>query len=748
MPLESFSHYRVVEKIGEGGMGVVYRAHDERLERDVAIKVLPEERAIDEAARSQLLNEARAASALNHPNICTIYDVGLEGGRLYIAMEFCDGQPLKATIPSEGLPIESVVRIGLQIADGMAHAHDRRVVHRDLKTGNIMINREGRVKILDFGLAERVTRQTLDESTRSQTPTTSSVLPGTLPYMAPEVLRGELGDARSDLWAMGVVLYEMANGHLPFRGRTGFEVSSAILREPLPALPPRLPASLRTVILRCLAKEPGQRYQRAAEIRAALETLEPGRSPAHARRASKEKGSLAVLPFENSGADARMEYLSDGITETLINLLAQLPGLRVVARSTVFRYKGQSADLRQVGRELNVRAVVTGRVAQQEQSLVVAVELVDAASGFQLWGERYERKPEEILWVETEIAREISENLRLRLTRVEKKRLDKRQTTSTDAYHLYLKGRYWWNKRTEEGLRQAMSFFEQAIAQDPGYAVAHAGMADCYYLLAGTAYGSFSPAEAVPKAKATVHKALELDDQLAEAHASLATILMSEWEWAGAEREFHRAIALNPGYATAHQWYSFYLCALGRLDEALAEAQRAQELDPLSVIITRDVGLVFYYARRPDAAIEQYRKALELDPNFALARQAMGRAYLLKGMLAEAVAETERAVLLAQDNVAMQAALGHVYAVAGRVMEAQKILESLRDRSGRGYVSPVSIAVVCVGLGEIDSAFEYLEEAFRDRNGGLMTLMVHPVFEGLRSDPRYTDLLRRIGLPE
>ncbi len=453
------------------------------------------------------------------------------------------------------------------------------------------------------------------------------------------------------------------------------------------------------------------------------------------------------MPFENAAADPEAEYLSDGITESLINILAQLPKLHVMARSTVFRYKGQAIDPQAVGRELNVRAVLTGRVSQRGDTLSIATELVDVANGWQLWGEQYHRKRADLLAVQDAMAREIAGRLRLRLTGEEKKRLARRYTRNTDAYHCYLKGRYYWNKRTTEDLKRGIEFFKQAIEKDPHYTLAYAGLADSYYLLAGTAFAALAPGEAFPKAKVAALKALELDDSLAEAHTSLATILVNEWDWGGAAKEFKRSIELNPGYATARHWYAFYLTSLGRLDEAIREGQRAQELDPLSVIINRDLGLIYYYARKPDRAIEQYCKSLELDPNFALTHQALGRAYLLKGMREDALAALRLAAALSSDSVAMCAALAHALAVTGSVVEARKILADLIERSRRSYVSPTNIAVVYAGLGENDEAMEWLEKALAEHNAGLMTLKVHPVFDPLRSDPRYQDLLRRIGLP-
>jgi serine/threonine-protein kinase len=746
---EMLGHYRIVEKIGAGGMGEVYRATDTKLGRDVALKVLPTAALADKAAQVRLLQEARTASALNHPHICTVFEVSEADGVGYIAMEFVEGWALSDVIPGDGLPAEMAVRYGAQIADALEHAHQRGVIHRDLKCANVIVTPQGRVKILDFGLATRAAEEFTEATQSRLSLTESGAIAGTLFYMAPEILNGAPADGRSDIWALGVILYEMAAGARPFHGTTEFALSSMILRDPPAPLPQHVWAGLRSVIERCLTKEPAERYQRASEVCAALQAI-PSQSAvssaAPRRRSGRSIRSLAVLPFANATADPDAEYLSDGITESLIDRLAQLPRLRVMARSTVFRYKGQTMDPQTVGRNLNVGAVLMGRILQRGESLLVTAELVDVANGWRLWGEQYNRKRADLLAVQDEIAREISERLRVRLTGEDKKRLAKHYTEDTEAYQLYLRGRYYWNKRTQEGLERGIEYFKQAIEKDPSYALAYAGLADSYYLLAGTAFGALPPQEAIPRAKAAALKALQIDDALAEAHASMALILTSEWDWLGAEKEYKRSIELNPRYPTVRQWYAFYLTARGRLEEALAEAQRAHELDPLSIIINRDLGLIFYYARQPDRAIEQYLKTIELDPNFALAHQALGRACLAKGMHQQAVEHIQRAASLAGESVAMSAALAHAYGVAGRKSEAKKILADLLERSRRLQVEPMSIAVTYVGLGDNENAFAWLEKAYAERSMGLQTLKIHPIFDGLRSDSRFQDLLRRVGL--
>jgi eukaryotic-like serine/threonine-protein kinase len=744
---QTLGHYRIVEQVGAGGMGVVYRARDTRLDRDVALKLLPAGALSDEAARRRFRNEALALSKLSHPNIATVFDFDSQGGVDFLVMEYISGIILSEQLRAGALPEKDVVALAAQIAAALEEAHEHGIVHCDLKPSNVAVTSKGRVKVFDFGLAQ-ILHPSVDVEATEIAPDTDAA--GTLPYMAPEVLRGKPPDARSDTWSLGVMLYEMLAGKPPFQAETGFALASRILRDAPAPLARHVPPELQLVVGRCLEKDPAKRYQRAADLLADLEhfpsELASGSASLPSRRSTRAITSLAVLPFENAAADPEAEYLSDGITESLINILAQLPKLHVMARSTVFRYKGQAIDPQAVGRELNVRAVLTGRVSQRGDTLSIATELVDVANGWQLWGEQYHRKRADLLAVQDAMAREIAGRLRLRLTGEEKKRLARRYTRNTDAYHCYLKGRYYWNKRTPEDLKRGIEFFNQAIEKDPHYTLAYAGLADSYYLLAGTAFAALAPGEAFPKAKAAALKALELDDSLAEAHTSLATILVNEWDWGGAAKEFKRSIELNPGYATARHWYAFYLTALGRLDEAIREGQRAQELDPLSVIINRDLGLIYYYARKPDRAIEQYCKSLELDPNFALTHQALGRAYLLKGMREDALAALRLAAALSSDSVAMCAALAHALAETGSVVEARKILADLIERSRRSYVSPTNIAVVYAGLGENDEAMECLEKALAEHNAGLMMLKVHPVFDPLRSDPRYQDLLRRIGL--
>ncbi|HKR00354.1 MAG TPA: protein kinase [Pyrinomonadaceae bacterium] len=997
-----FGRYEIRSPIGAGGMGEVYLAHDTQLDRSVALKLLPQDVTKDEDRLRRFQQEARATSALNHPNILTIFEIGEERGTHFIATEFIDGLTVRDTLTRSRMKLDQVLDVAIQVASALAAAHEAGIVHRDIKPENIMVRRDGYVKVLDFGLA-KLTEERAASSPGALTmaETAPGIVIGTVTYMSPEQARGLRVDGRTDIFSFGVVLYEMLAGRAPFGGPTPSDVIVAILdREPQPlafTLPTASP-EMQRVVSKALKKDRDERYQNFKELINDLRDLKRGvefetaglrvTAPSESTRggggtvvsdamtraradaqtvqvriegretddapavetrmldsnqpstpeiahvlfmdlvgfskhnitqqfylqrklneivsqtdefrraqnndqmickstgdgmalvffvdpeapvrcalqisrtlldnrdvelrmgihsgpvlrtvdanrqrdvagsginiaqrvmdcgdaghillsktmaevlneigdrsetveyvgAAKVKhgveiqlynlytdqlgnpippsvislqnipsagthqsgqkrspiDSLAVLPLANASADPGTEYLSDGITESIINTLSQLPQLKVMARATVFRYKGQEVDVAEVKRDLNVRAVMMGRVLQFGDNLVIKTELVDTSDGSQLWGDEYRRKSADIFEVQEEISKEISEKLRIKLTGEEKRLLVKRYTDNTEAYRLYLKGRFCLSKTTKEALNNAIKHFRQAIDTDPDYALAYAGLADAYYALSS----NHLPAnEAMPKARAAAEQALKFDDTLAEAHASLGLVkAFYEWDWAGAENEYRRAIELNPGYASAHHWYGWYLALVGRLNEAIAEIKQASELDPLSLEINSDLGLSFFFARQYERAVEQFEKALEMDPNSIWTRFFMGWAREQKGDYAEAVADYEKAARL-DDSPLIMAALGHTYVVAGQRDEALSVLEEMRTLAESRHVSSYHFAIIHAALGERDEAFDWLEKSYSAREEALVWLKVDPRLDTLRTDARFIDLQRRVGLP-
>jgi TolB-like protein len=773
--------YEILAPLGAGGMGEVYRARDIRLGREVAVKVLPDHLSRDPDSLARFEREARAVAALAHPNILDVHDFGNESGIAYLVTELLDGESLRQRLTGSPLPWRTAVEIGLAVADGLASAHAHGIVHRDLKPENVFLTFDGRVKILDFGLARLEPEKSTETSPTFATPTKTGTVMGTAGYMSPEQARGGHADPRSDIFSLGCILYEMATGKRAFFAGNAAETLVAILRdEPKDPgdLVPELPDQLRLVILRCLSKYPDSRFESARDLAFALKVAGTESALARTARPAKRRlarpillligaaavvvllilgvsawfhragriDSLAVLPFANASRDPNAEYLSAGITESVINSLLQLPQLRVIPRASVFEYRGGRDPLK-AGRDLDVRSVLTGTVSQIGDRLVVQAELTDVKRGSQMWGKRFEEKVSDAFAVQERIAQEILKSLRLELSGEDEERVAKRYTGDAEAYKLYLKGRLYWNRRTDDSIEKSIGFFEQAIARDPRYALAYAGLADSYLLVAF--YGALPPKEVLPKARKAAMRALEIDGDLAEGHALLADLkYLFEWDWPGAEREFVRAIELNPRYATAHQWYSNYLAVLKRTKEACVEVLQAEDLDPLNPVISMDVGLTCYYTSGDyGKAIEQYRKVLELNPDFVLAHLYLGLAHVRRNELAQAVSEMEIVKRLAPGQPDAVALLGYAYGVAGRRAEAEQALAELKALSKRRYVSAFPMAWVYVGLGDRDRAFEWLEKAYEERAGRIVYVYGERAFDPLRSDPRFRDLLRRLKFP-
>ena len=793
------AHYRVLAPLGAGGMGEVYLAEDARLGRRVALKILPAAFTQDPTRSARFEQEARAASALNHPNIITVFDIGQHCGRHFIAFEYVAGVTLRERLNGQALALKEAVEIACQTAAALQAAHAAGITHRDIKPENLMLRPDGYVKVLDFGLA-KLTEKTeakldLEAATKVKADTEPGLVMGTVRYMSPEQARGQKVDARSDIFSLGVVLYEMLAGRVPFDGATASDVIAAILRtrpEPLLRLAPHVPAELAACVTKALRKDRDKRYQAIKElggelrqvktqleIEAALAQQNSGKSATRsstgtsfseavtvalpsdavksaARRPRKTKtvkapktphtiDSLAILPLTNVNNDSQMEYLSDGITESIINSLAQLPKLRVVPASAVQRYKGGALDPQQTGQELNVHAVLTGRVQQVANSLIVKTALIDVANHAQLWGEEYRRPLTDIFALQDEISREISAKLRLRLTGEEQQRLVKRYTDNTAAYHLYLKGRYYNSKRTPEWIRKGVEHFQQAIDLDPNYALAYAGLADSYGFLA-SATGGQPPREVYPVAKAAALKALELDDTLGEAHCSLGFFhLLFDWDFAAAERQYKRALELSPNYANAHDGYGFYLKATAQHEGALRECELAHQLDPLSLFTTLSIGWAHYFARRYADGLAQGRKALELDPNFGFAYAHAGLCYAQLQRYDEAVAAARQAVKLAGGSPNFLAYLGYALGRAGQAREARQLLAQLERLGQRQYVSAYFPAMIYLGLGNRHEALTWLERACEERSGFLAFIGVEPMLDAVRDEARFARVAAQVG---
>jgi serine/threonine protein kinase/Tfp pilus assembly protein PilF len=767
---KTVSHYRIIEKIGEGGMGVVYKAEDTNLNRIVALKFLPRELDAHEPERVRFLQEARAASALNHASICTVHALGEHEGQQFIDMEFVDGVTLRAKIREAGMNIQEAVAYAIQIGEALQEAHAKGVVHRDVKPENIMVNTKDQIKVMDFGLAKL-------KGSLKLTRTSSTV--GTLAYMAPEQIEGREVDARSDIFSFGIVLYEMLTGHRPFRGDQEGTVINCILNDEPEAIQkcrPEVSSEAAHILSRALEKDPEDRYQSTQEMlidlkRARKETSrvsrqslagvtaeqplpsapkEPGAHfdvAAHAGERGlelpKQEKSIVVLPFENLSPDPDQEYFSDGLTEEIISDLSNVHILRVISRSSAMTFKGTKTTIPEIARRLNVQYVLEGSVRKAGSSLRITAQLIDARTDVHIWAEKYSGTLDDVFDIQEKVSRAIVAALKLNLAPEEKPR----RPLNPEAHEAYLKGRFYWNKRTGSDAQRAIEYFNEAIEKDPTYALAYAGLASAYVLL--PQYALVPATEAIPKAEAAANRALELDAALGEAHAVLGLVRSDfEWDWAGAEHEFKRAIDLDPTNPTARHWRALLLSHLGRLDEALAEIGRARDLDPLSLAISTVVGTILYYMRQYDEAIVQCKKAVDLDPGFPTAHSFLGAVYEAQGRFDEAIAELQEAKALAGSGPVGLADLGEGYARAGRRSEAARILNELLEFSRQGYSASCEIAQIYFGLGEKDKTFEWLEKAYQEKSSGLSYLGSDPGWDGLRSDPRFTTLLKKMGLAD
>jgi serine/threonine-protein kinase len=776
-----FGRYQLLELVAVSGMGVVYRAWDPRLKCVDAIKLLSEDTIPDESARRQLENEAQIATSLDHPNICRIKNFVDEQNQAGIVMEFVEGQVLTNLIPAHvGLPFELVIAYGIEIAKAVSCAHEHGVIHRDLKSGNVMLNRDGHIKLLDFGLSKIQRRIEIPSSL--ETPDSnhgSDGIAGTPPYWPPEVLKHCPSDTRSDIWSLGVLLYEMAGGQMPFKGATILELGSAILHEPPLPLPEHVPESLSKIIHRCLRKEMGQRYQHVNEVLAALEAIEPHTDgPARRKHVASAQPpairSVAVLPLENLSGAPEQEYFADGLTESLITALAKIGGLRVISRTSTMQYKHAKKTLPQIARELSVDAIVEGSVCREGDRVRITAELIEGRTDQHLWTESYDRDLRDILSLQSQVAAAIAGEIRAKLRDSSellvvvpdrpssKPPLDPSLLETVDvvnhsfkpstpvnpkAFDLYLRGRYFWNNQvTDEDFRKAVECYQRAIEIDPESALIHAGLAHCLLLMGTGEYGLKAPVEIMPKAKEAALRALSIDDSNAEAHLSLAMAKFRfDWDWEAAEGEFRRALELNHGYSGAHYWYSTYLAVSGRFDEAFVEAKTARQLSPLSPVMHFSLGLLLYASGQNEEAIEQLRETETMNAKFPLSHLVLGLTLSRKGKFDEAISEFKQALTIAGAIPLWSGFLGQAYASAGKTEDSIEILHELRAASRHRYVPPTAFAVVYAGMGMIDDAFHWLDKAVDERDGLLVYLKVGSVFDALRSDQRFPQILNRVG---
>lgn len=737
---QTLRHYKILSELGRGGMGVVYKALDTKLNRTVALKFLPPDLTRDQEAIDRFVNEAQATSSLDHANICTIYEINETAeGQLYIAMAGYDGQTLEKKIAGAdsrpSLRIDDAIDIATQIARGLERAHEAGIIHRDIKPSNLIITTRGEVKIIDFGLAKLAGRMHL---------TKTGNLSGTVAYMSPEQVQGQAIDHRADIWSLGVVLYEMLTGELPFRGDDDHALIFSIVNEDpraITSLRQETPALLAQLVHKAMQKNLADRYQTMTEVIRDLAHLDKAVS-------SYEKNipAIVVLPFADLSPQKDQEYFCDGLTEELVNALSKIEGWRVVSRTSAFAFKGKEQDVRVIGKQLNVSHALEGSVRKAGSQLRLSAQLTSVDDGFQLWSGKYDRELGDVFAIQDDIAAAIVDKLKMKLGGDQQAHLIKRYTENLAAYNLYLQARFYLNKRTEPGLRKSITFCEQAISLEPGYALAYAGLADSYILLCFQ--GFLPPQVAMPKAKTAVEQALAIDETLAEAHTSLGCIrAIYEHDWSGSEKEFLRALSLNPNHSMTRYWYAlWYLLLTGQFEAALAESQKALEFDPLSLVINTGLSWQFYLAGQHERALQALEQTLEMDKDYVFARDLLGQVYAQQGKYEEAIAELEKVVALSNRRTLSLAALGHVCAVAGRKDEAQKILEELLALAQQKYVSSYDVALVYAGLAENEQALDWLEEAYAEHNCWLGFLNIEPRFQTLRSEARFVALLQKVGL--
>jgi eukaryotic-like serine/threonine-protein kinase len=749
MSSEMISYYRIIRKLGAGGMGEVYLGEDIRLDRKVALKILPEQFTRSEDRVRRFIQEAKSASALNHPNIITIYDIGQVESSHFIATEYIEGETLRRHIGRGRMNVSEALDIAIQIASALGAAHQAGIIHRDIKPENVMIRPDGYVKVLDFGLAKLIERRGIDSGTGAATipiNTEPGTVLGTVKYMSPEQVRGLALDDRSDIFSFGVLFYEMLSGHVPFEGSSTADTLISILQNqppPLASYTSGASVEIEQIINKCLEKDRERRYGSSQELLSDLKGLVSGRSKE--QLIARPSPSIAVLPFVNMSADPENEYFCDGLAEELLNALAKIEELRVAARTSSFSFKGKGVDIREVGGKLGVNTVLEGSVRKAGNRLRITAQLVNVADGFHLWSERYDRQMEDIFEIQDEITLAIIDALKVKLLGEQKPNLIKRYTDNTQAYQLYLKGRYYYNKWTEDGFKKAVEHYQQAINTEPDYALAHAEIANCLGTL--LYFGYLAPNETLPAIMAAIEKALRIDDSLAEAHLTLAKIkFYYEWDFAGAERGFRQALELNPNYSEAHLFYAFYLVAMNQDDKALIEGARAQELDPISLICNLLLGFIYLLAGRPDLVVEQSKKLLEMEPNFYGTYWLLGASRIFDGKYDEAIEAYQKTLNLGGGHSAM-GMLGYIYGVTGKPDRALEIIKELSEMKERQYVPSYNIALACAGLGQRDAALDWLDKAFEERNGPLATLNRDTLLKELHSDSRFQNLLSLIGLP-